>query len=193
MQNVYRQFLAAIVLLCAINTNVKKRNIKKYFLFFFAGFIHNLAFLFLPIAFLERKNKFLFITSMIIVLSLLPFVVGEKSYSNTGLSLIYLYLIVSFAILVTVLGLNRFVITRKNKTVIYLIVFCVLLLTVASRTLGEAQAERLGMVTYQISIPYLFITLENKIKQTSLIRIILIIILILPTFLFSNALSMLLT
>lgn len=191
MQNVFRQFIATSFLLYAIHLFDNKKNKLKYLMFTLAGFTHNLAFLFFPMLFVNKKNKFLLIISSVSVLVLLPLASRSKSISSTGADLTVLYLIVAVIILCYLVLSSKFVLRGVLVKNYYLVLYIITLVFFSINALGQSQAERVGMVGFQLMFPAIFYIIEKKFNNLILIRIVAVLIVILPTFIFPNALKFL--
>lgn len=200
MQNVFRQFIACgfllILFVQIINQNKKSSSI---IIFLLAGFSHNAAFLFLPILFLKpksRKISQLFLVASISILIILPVAAGSKSNSVTGEVPAYMFAVLFTLIILGYLAIFNF--NFKNRPPIftqflYFLFFCYVLMIEGAVVLGAAQSKRLGMLALVLCLIPLVMSIEIRFKQKVLVRLVFLLILTTPTFIFQNAFSLLQT
>lgn len=200
MQNVFRQFIASGFLLLLFSQVIASQKLSlRCMTFLFAGLSHNVSFLFLPLMFLNVKNRKvppLFLASSLAILALLPIAAGSKSNSVTGDVPAYIYVLI-FSLMIMGYALIfkcKFKVRPPIYTqFLYLFLFCYVLLIEGMLLLGSAQSKRLGMFALFLCIIPLTMSVEIRFKQKILIRILFIVILTAPTLLFKNALSLLQT
>lgn len=192
-QNVYRQFIATIILLYSISLSFK--NDKRKFIFFIASvFTHNTTLLTLPLIYLLNpvKKSFHFLAGILIVFIVFFLESKTKSYSSHGLSLGLIYILVifllSFFLFSTKIRTPEF---KSIKVSIYS-VYLTLLVFFMYFFLGESQSERLSMMAIQLLMPFICIYIDKFYKEKRVLRVAFVFILILPVFLFENAFSLLL-
>lgn len=197
MQNVFRQFIAGSILFYSISLAYSNPlSNKKYYLWLLACCTHNLSFLFLPVifSFSDKKRDLLFMICCALgVIVLLPVAAGSKSSSSTGMNLTSLYLIVVVVVFLFYLLSLKLKIRKNMFPIIRMSIYFVFLEGAAWKFLGSAQAERIGMMMFQMSLPFIVMFIDKYYKDKNFLRIALIIILILPTFLVGNVLEVLLT
>jgi hypothetical protein len=186
-QNIYRQYISIVFFLYALSlTHVHK---KFNFLYFVSFFIHNSTFLFFPLPLLLlNRDLFKQLGSIIHILILLtiPIAGGLKSSFNTGNAMGLFYTIISFLIFLFFLYIKKLKISYKPEIVLSLYFFSIVL--VSFYFLGE-RAERIGLVMFMCILPYLILAVEKNSNYKYLYRLILIVILVSPTFLFSSTRS----
>lgn len=186
-QNVYRQFLAQCVLLLAVSMPGKRR----YIVWAMAGLIQNAAFLFMPLLFAYEKplknrcQTFLFVSSALCILVLLPFAAGTKSSDHTGMDLRFVYLGALATTLAAAFYIRRGV---MKYTCLLPMMYAVILTAASIAVMGFAQAERIGMMGIFLIMPILIYYIENHLRPERLIaRWILILALSIPLMAFPSA------
>lgn len=200
MQNVYRQFIASGFLLLFFSQVVISRKMTiKLVTLVLAGLSHNVAFLFLPVMFLNTRSKkvpVLFVVSIIPILLLLPVAAGTKSNSSTGEVPAYMFFMVFSLLILTYLAVFHFKLKSRPPIFtqfFYFLLFCYLLIIEATVILGSAQSKRVGMIALVMCLIPLVMAIEVRFKQKMMIRFLFLILLAAPTVLFKNAFSLLQT
>jgi hypothetical protein len=188
IQNVYRQWVATIIFLyCFSFVWSGNGGIKAYVLFAFSFLSHNVAAIFVPLLFINKRGlfgKLLWYSSFLI--SFIGIVVGAdtKSSAETGadLSEVYLLLLIFFLMLIPLL--DRGVI-RKAKNLEYRLFFGLFILAVcATLVLSSTGAERVSMFCMMISYPILVNILEERFKQKIYLRLSFSVLGFAPMFFF---------
>lgn len=187
-QNILRQFYASVLLIYSLALYKNKKVYMAFMLFLLSVLIHNAVALFLPLFFIYNRNVFLYYMSSIAGVFLMIFLRGSKSNSSSGLSLLLVYILVLF-----ILAVYFYLIKNKNilfKTSLHVSLYVLILTSVCALVLGEAQAERMGMIAIQVVIPSVCLSLDAMFKPRELARTIFVVIFILPSFLFSSSFDM---
>lgn len=191
-QNVYRQFIATIIVLYSISLAFNNKS-GKYFFFVIAVFTHNVTILVLPLLFIFNNKKvfnFKFIFSIIVIIVALFFESKSKSFSNHGLRLDFIYILVVFLLSYFVFSKSENYASVNSKISIYSIYILILVL-VMFFIVGESQLERISMMSIQLLLPFICIYIDKYYHEKRLFRMMLIIMLIIPIFIFKNALNLL--
>lgn len=200
MQNVFRQFIASGILLALFAQVLTLQKMPvKLMTFLLAGLTHNVSFLFLPIVFIKpnsRKMSPLFLASALPILVLLPIAASTKSNSITGEVPAYIYTMLFSLMIIGYASIFQF--KFKNKPPIfsqfvYFFMFCYALIVEAMFVLGAAQSKRLGMFSLVLCLVPLVMSVEIRFKQKTFVRCVFLIVLVSPTLIFKNALSLLQT
>ena len=193
IQNIYRQYLAVTVLFYAMTMTSKRR----FLLFVAAALIHNATSLFLPILFIAnnvtKRNMFLFMSSAASILVLLPIVAGSKSEASHGIDLTVFYGLLILFILGFFIVSNRMILRRPDFNYFWILAYLSSIVLTGVILLAESQAERIAMISLQLSIPIVTSILERRYKEKVLARLIFIILACLPSYAFNSALEKLLT
>lgn len=194
MQNVYRQYLSYsfLILLQAFIYNEYKFK-KKVIVLFISGLFHNVGFLFVPLVFLSKKNKFKFILISLCVFILLPIALSTKTQSETGELGVWVYLVLMAAILIYYILLNKRSIKGLVLQSIYLMLYLISLSSLSAVLMGSAQSKRVCMGALLCFLIPLVQATDQRYKNSSIFRVLLYIIALSPTFLFSATQVMLST
>ncbi len=197
MQNVYRQYLSyQFILLFLYFSLVSKSYIVKGIMLLLAALCHNVALLFAPVIYTfnsRKKVSWPFILTSCIILILLPFAAAFKSKNETGVLGAEIYLLVMLMFLLIYTVLHRGVFNGIFAKFYYLQFYFIALTGLSIILMGNAQAKRIGMYCLLLSLIPVVLTIEEKIKNKRLIRFSFLMLMIIPTFLFSSTMSMLLT
>jgi len=193
-QNVYRQFMATAFFLTSLSLSYRNKD-SKYFFYLLSFFVHNVFGLLLPLLFLfdKRKySKYFFWSSVVLVSIAFNFLAGTKSYSSHGLNMTYSYLAILFLWTLLIYSIKY----RKERIffqdVGQLSIALSVTLFLCYFFIGQSQLERLGMISIQIICPFVCLFIDFYFKQNRFITALFIISMILPIFIFSNGLSLLL-
>jgi len=197
MNNVYRQYLSYTLILYFLSLQfINAGNLKKYFFLLVAILTHNASAVFAPLAFIiNDRNRISYkaLASGLGIFILLPYLLDSKSVSESGEVGAGVYLIFLFILFLVYAASYKFRLTNINKKLLYMFVYMLLLLSMSILLMGSAQSKRIGMYCLIISLVPLILSIESNYKQKALMRVILFIILTLPTLIFSSSLQMLLT
>lgn len=174
--NVYRQFLATILIVVAIFSNVGF--IKKTFLFIFSFFIHNVSFLFYSFIFLNSKKYFLAFLSFIFSLGLTVIAYGGKSDSETGSFNPIVYVFFIFLLFLAYLALSKFKIYKYKIFEFYGYLYSILLLLFSIALMGTGQSKRIGMIVFMISFVQFVLHYEDKIEDKQIKMIVRFVVVI---------------
>lgn len=209
-ENIYRQFLASIVVMFAFYGFRNKYII--YCLGLAALFIHNSAVIYLPLLYLysarsvSPTGKLNFFQLIMFAFSFLIMVGGiyysslgdselSKSSNSTGISLGPAYAALFMAFFVTAIFMARFrvkVLLGEYGYIVYSF-FCFLLIW---PVLGGAQGERVGMMLLIIIVPMFVMHIDSIFKEPTLrmaVRLLFVLLGMMPTFMFPSAFNFLLT
>ena len=189
MQNIYRQWVATVLLLYSFSLITIDNNSKgKYLAFTLSVLSHNAAAIFVPILFINEeraKGRLLWYTTCIIAVYGIKLGAEHKSSANTGsdLTFVYLTLIMFFIFLIPVLDHGT---VRKLRKFEYKLLSLLLILSSCSILfLSSAGAERVSMMCLMIAYPILVLLFENRFKQNQLPRSVYSLLGFLPMFFFS--------
>lgn len=193
--NVYRQFLATVILFVTVILSLDSYY-KSRILYVISFFTHNVAGLFLPFFFIKKKfhQSIIFYLACILSLFLAIFSSNTKSIAETGETSPVLFLIVVFLLNFVFIAINKFIVYREYVYLYYINIYGLFLSTIATFLLSGAIAKRIAMIALVFLLYSLYVSIENygNTYEKILLRIILVILAVLPTFLFSSALNMLL-
>jgi isocitrate dehydrogenase kinase/phosphatase len=123
----------------------------------------------------------------------LPIALGSKSNSATGKLGVEVYIFALLCITVFYASSYRMVLNNIPAKFFYFLIYMLSLTSISAVLMGAAQSKRVGMYSLMISLIPLVKSIEDNYKQKKQVRMVIYIILILPTFLFSSSLNMLLT
>ncbi|RIH70361.1 hypothetical protein BJG01_08310 [Vibrio splendidus] len=199
MQNVYRQYLASIFLLCGFLSSINREsNSKQMLLFIIAGLTHNVAFVFFPLKFIfsnsqyvERKTLFFLCCASVIIL--LPLALSTKSSNDTGDIPIAAYLILQLIILIFFIFANKGKMLGQWIGYFYIQVFFFVLTLTSSFLVGSAQSKRIGMICLMISLLPMIKVIENRFKGNVSIRLCFFISAAAPALIFASSRNFLLS
>lgn len=195
--NVYRQYLSYCFILYFFSLQFTDSNqIKKWFFLFISIFTHNASAIFAPLAFIiddKKKLSYKALISSLGVIILLPFVLDSKSNTESGEVAAGVYLVFLSMLFIFYTASYKFKLVNINKKFMYMFIYMFLLLTTSILLMGSSQSKRVGMYCLVITLVPLILTVETKYMQKPLMRVIMFIVLILPTLIFSSSRQMLLT
>lgn len=189
MQNIYRQWIASVVLLYAFSfVWERKLSYRAYVLFLFSCLTHNAAAIFVPMLFLnsnKKIGKLFWIVSFFISFAGIYFGGEVKSSANTGANLSVAYLILLFIVILVVVALDKGKIRQIRKVEYKLILGLFLLSLFSTLILSSAGSERISMFCLILIYPVLAILFEERFRQRSIVRIIYLAMGFSPMFVFS--------
>lgn len=187
-QNVYRQFIAEILMLFVISL-IFSGSRKRWIFWILSLGAHNVAGIFGFINFLNLKNrfaKFFYFFS----LSSLPVVLivgmDSKSKAETGANMSLIYIALQIIILVFVLGIRHFKISKQNKFQVILLLSFVWLSSISSIILSSAISERISMFSLILYYPILLKMVDKYFTPIFLARLVLIGLGFIPLFFFGT-------
>lgn len=192
--NVYRQFIATLFLFIAF-LYVHHGYIKSYLAYILSIFSHNVAGIFLPLVFLRDNIKQSLKFWLLLPCSLLLTIIlaSSKSVGETGETSPVLFFMVISCIFVFFLILNRFKISTINAKMYYMNIYLLFLSGISTFLLSNLAAKRVSMIALIFMLYSIYYTIERfKALEKVMLRILLIIVSILPTFMFSSVFNMLL-
>ncbi|MBS9866978.1 EpsG family protein [Vibrio alginolyticus] len=197
INNVYRQYLSYTIFLYFTSLLfVGSGFIKKSFFILLSVLTHNVSALFAPLFFTLNKKRQISFRSVFLylcVIILLPFALGTKSNSDTGTLGVGVYLFVMVVLFIFYILSYRMVFNDIPAKFFYYLIFLLSLTSVSAVLMGSAQSKRVGMYALMITLIPIVKAIEDNYKQKRAVRIIVYIVLILPTIIFSSSLNMLLT
>lgn len=189
--NIYRQFLATIILLIVFLISSEKYIQSKIF-YFFSILTHNVSFIFLPLVYSEKgflKIKFIFASIISIVAMIL--MSGTKSEMETGeTSPLLFFLVLCFGMIVF-LFLNKFVISKTNVELHYVNLYGLSISFFSMLFLTGAPAKRISMIALVFLLYSLYWIIEKYKRNIFIFRFVLVFLAILPSFIFSSVFNML--
>ncbi|MFG6139546.1 EpsG family protein [Halomonas sp. B23F22_10] len=197
INNVYRQYLScSIFIYFASLLFVDSSFFRRLFFLSLSFLTHNAAALFAPLIFSlndKRNVGGLFFYSCLSILLLLPFALGTKSESDTGVlsAWAYLFVVIIFLLFYAFSYGAKF--NNLSAGFFCYFLFLVFLIFFSAVLMGSAQSKRVGMYALMICLVPVVIAIEENYKQRFLSRSIVYVVLILPVFVFSSSLEMLLT
>ncbi len=196
MQNIYRQFIATVLICLAISLKTKKI---KWLVLCSAVFIHNFSFLFMPLGFVHRnqirkeKYNILFFIAATAFMVMLPSLKNYKSYGDPGLQLGTAFVILLFIILAGILMSNQLIIKGtmipyfwEGTYICFFSLACFLILS-------SFQTARVALAGLQLLLPVIVLNIESRFVQKRMLRLVLLVLAVAPTFIFENAFVFLLT
>ena len=188
MQNVYRQWVATVLLLYSFSlANTYSKPSQQYLFFGLSILSHNATAIFLPLLSIYKtghKGNWMWYCSCIIGVAGIKIGGGSKSSANTGsdLTLFYLALIAFFILLLP--ALDQGVIRKCRKFEYRLFSLLFVLSVCAVGFLSSAGAERVSMMCLMIAYPILASLFERKFQQGELVRMHFSLLGFVPMFLF---------
>lgn len=188
VQNVYRQWFSVALILLSFSY-LNRSFIKRYFYFLAAGLSHNVAGLFLA-SFLTASNKraekifgFIYLLIMPLIISLAS---DTKSSANTGQNLVVAYLALLFLVSIFVIASSRFKIKLFEKSRYTILATSLYSVLLSALILTSTGAERTAMYCLILYYPYLVLVIEDKFKQSVVLRVLLILGGFIPILLFGT-------
>ena len=195
MQNVYRQFLSATLILLSISYSDINRNKEAWLFFVLASLTHNVAFLFAPCVLVysnSKWNKYLFSASVLFVIVLIPYAVDTKSSSVTGVLGVEVYIFMIFLASMLYGSANKFqFLTSYKKSSFLMLMYLMALIVCCAVFLGSAQSKRVGMICLVLMLVPIVKLIEETSSYRNIYRFLFLTILMLPTFIFSSSFEML--
>ena len=197
MHSIYRQGIATIFSICSIGFALGNKNLKSFLSFLIAFLSHNVALLCLPLIFYftynheeisDKKKKILASIALVLPLIFLS-LLGQINVSNlqsmmaidVGENIAYLYagLICMIFIFIVILSLTRKI---RGENVFILYTFYLSTVSVlVSLGLSSGAAERINIYLIALLLPLITIFVETRIRQRTITRLFLIILMILPS------------
>ena len=197
MHSIYRQGIATIFSICSIGFALENKSLKSFLSFLIAFLSHNVALLCLPLIFYftysheevsGKKKKILASIALVLTLILLS-LLGQIDVSNiqsmmaieVGENIAYLYagLICMIFIFILILSLTRKI---RGENVFILYTFYLSTVSVlVSLVLTSGAAERINIYLIALLLPLITIFVETRIRQRTITRLFLIILMILPS------------
>ncbi len=172
--NVYRQFLATILIVVAIFSNIGF--VKKTFIFLLSFFIHNVSFLFYSFIFLNSKKYLMAFFTFVFSLILTIVAYSGKSDSETGTFNPIVYVGFIFLFFFAYLSLSKFKIYKYKIFEFYGYLYSILILLFSVVLMGSGQSKRVGMIVFMISFVQLVLHYEEKIKDKNVKLIVRFIV-----------------
>ncbi|MBU3004208.1 EpsG family protein [Paraglaciecola arctica] len=199
-QNVYRQFLSICFFFLSASYAYNSKLYKAAILFLISILSHNVAALFLPILIIltdfrifKKYKNILVLLCASSVLVLLPFVVSSKSNNNTGNMGSEIYLICLALIFLYLVLINKLKLTGISSKFFIIQIYNLILLCNAILLMGSAQSKRVGMFSLCISLFCLILISEQKMYRYRAFFLLKVLIIIMPSLVFSSSFDMLLT
>ena len=194
LNNVYRQYLSLclFILFMSLVFDGRRKIITAPFLVL-SVLTHNMAALFLPLAFLcknERVPVYFFVFSILALLTI-PIAVSTKSVMDTGTVDIRYYVALISLIFLFFLFSIGFRVSGSNLTYFFIFIYFLSLLLCSSYFMGGGQSKRVGMFCLTIISIFLFKIIESEYKEKRLVAPFFYLFLTLPTIVFSSSRSML--
>ncbi|MCM2971556.1 EpsG family protein [Larsenimonas suaedae] len=209
-ENIYRQFLASMVVMFAFYGFKNKYII--YALGLVALFVHNSAIIYLPLLYLysarksSTRKKLNPIQLAIFSMTFLVMIGGvyysslgdselAKSSNSTGISLGPAYAALFTLFFILAVFMAKFNLKKLVADYAY-ILYAFFSFLIIFPVLGGAQGERVGMMLLIIIVPMFLADFDRLFKDAALrwiSRLVFVMLGIAPTFLFSSAFNFLLT
>ncbi|OYQ80595.1 hypothetical protein B9T19_04965 [Ignatzschineria sp. F8392] len=199
LNNVYRQYLTYVLFIFFLSITLTKPSslIKRSLFSLIVILTHNVAALFIPIFFINRKipSKYRIIRIILYIGILigLPIALATKSNVNTGYVDSELYIFAIFCFLIFILISHKFLLRHKDVILYTFFVYSLILLIMSIDLVGSAQSKRIGMFILILLLIPLTKVVDTHFKQKNIARSIIYIILVMPTLIFSSSRMMLLT
>ncbi|MEK5741551.1 EpsG family protein [Acinetobacter variabilis] len=197
--NVYRQFLATILIFCFSCLLIETGYIKRSFVFLLSLFLHNVAILFFPLIFLgSKKNKvntLYFIFSSLVVMALTILFSDTKSQTDSaGVFGSNIFLFILFVLFLIILLLDKFRISQKNINKYIVCIYVLILSLFSSVLMGEAQVKRIAMIGLIFYLYYIYMSIDSTFLKYERIflKLILVFFVLFPFFISSSLRSFLL-
>jgi len=192
LQNVYRQYLSIIIFLLAMGYAYDNKNKSSYLTFLIAGLTHNVAFVFFPLLLVIKKApNWQFYLSTIVILAFLPIALSTKSSSESGELSPQIYIFVQLVLFGCYILITKGHFNKEKVNWFLWNVFFLLLLFISVVFTGGTQSKRVGMLCFVLSLIPLIKMIDIRFKNVLFVRVVFILLLAAPTFIFKNALLML--
>lgn len=197
INNVYRQYLTYSFFLYFISLFFTEAgNIKKIFFLILSILTHNVAALFSPFFFTFNKHKRLSFKALILfilIIFLLPYAISTKSFSDSGVLGVEVYILILMFIIIFYSLSYRLKFNGISAKLFYFLIYMLILLSTSSIFMGNAQSKRVGMFILMISLIPLVKSIEENYKQRIFLRCMFYLMVVLPTFIFYSSRSLLMT
>lgn len=196
-ENIYRSFIAVVVLIYAFSIN-HKMLIKKLFLILISIFIHNAAIIFAPLLFFtnDRRNRIFKIVSVIVACSF--YIIFEYLFINftdysqdqliSGADYRFYYFSIISGICV-----GYFFLSRLAKKINYPFLSTLIMASIISgmsTTLPSTLSERISLMIFVFIAPIIFKLISSVYsKKREVIVSLCLLFILIPTFLFSSVLA----
>lgn len=189
--NVYRQYISTIFLFLSFLL-VYENHIKSKFFYLTSFLSHNVGAIFLPLIFIRKKffqSKFV-LTSIISIFAMI-FLSSSKSEIDTGETSPLLFFAVVCTGMLIFLSLNKLILYRKNIDLYYVNMYCVFVSLFSVLFLSDAPAKRICMIALIFILYSIYWFIEDNKKNILVFRAGLVLVTLLPTFIFSSVFNML--
>ena len=191
MQNVYRQWAAAVFLLYAISIlENQPKTLRVYFWYVVSILSHNVAAVFIPLFFLKEKSfkeRLLFIIAFSVALAGLFMGANTKTSATTsGLSLEYLYILSFFILLILFLVSDNLKIKTSAFSFYTIYISVLVLLVFGVFMLSSVAAERMSLFALVLVFPFLIKRLNTKFSNRNVVAMLVTLLGFLPIFVFST-------
>ncbi|EXS27477.1 MULTISPECIES: EpsG family protein [Acinetobacter calcoaceticus/baumannii complex] len=189
--NVYRQYISTIFLFLSFLL-VYENHIKSKFFYLTSFLSHNVGAIFLPLIFIRKKffqSKFV-LTSIISIFAMI-FLSSSKSEIDTGETSPLLFFAVVCTGMLIFLSLNKLILYRKNIDLYYVNMYCVFISLFSVLFLSDAPAKRICMIALIFILYSIYWFIEDNKKNILVFRAGLVLVTLLPTFIFSSVFNML--
>lgn len=189
--NVYRQYISTIFLFLSFLL-VYSNPIKSKFFYLTSFLSHNVGAIFLPLIFVRKKFfQSKFILASIISIFAMIFLSSSKSEIDTGETSPLLFFAVVCTGMLIFLSLNKLILYRKNIDLYYINMYCIFVSLFSVLFLSNAPAKRVCMIALIFLLYSIYWFIEDNKKNILFFRFVLVLITLLPTFIFSSVFNML--
>ena len=189
--NVYRQYISTIFLFLSFLL-VYENHIKSKFFYLASFFSHNVGAIFLPLIFIRKKFfQIKFILASITSIFAMILLSGSKSAVDTGETSPLLFFAVVCAGMLIFLSLNKLILYRKNIDLYYINMYCIFVSLFSVLFLSNAPAKRICMIALIFLLYSIYWFIEENKKNLFFFRGALVLIALIPTFMFSSVFNML--
>ncbi|HDU8427162.1 EpsG family protein [Acinetobacter baumannii] len=189
--NVYRQYISTVFLFLSFLL-VYENHIKSKFFYLASFFSHNVGAIFLPLIFIRKKFfQIKFILASITSIFAMILLSSSKSEMDTGETSPLLFFAVVCAGMLIFLSLNKLILYRKNIDLYYINMYCIFVSLFSVLFLSNAPAKRICMIALTFLLYSIYWFIEENKKNLFFFRGALVLIALIPTFMFSSVFNML--
>lgn len=187
-QNVYRQFIAVILMLYVVSL-IFSGSQKRWFFWILALGAHNVAGVFGFVNLFNLRNRFakpFYFLSLVGVPFVFVIASSSKSSAETGADLSLIYVALQVFFLVLIIYASKFKITKQNSFQLILLFSFLWLSLISSIVLSSAISERISMFGLILFYPFVLKKIDECFTPVFLARLILIISGFVPLFFFGT-------
>jgi len=187
-QNLYRQFWAVSILLCAISYS-KTHPKSSFSLLILSCFTHNAVAIAIPIFLIYRSKRFSKKAPYLILIPSIPMMVylsqfRSEFYVGEALVLSYSFFLAYIGFLFYILGIYSWSKNNLSFSLPNIISIMFLITFLSYLLLPNSQSERMALMVYSLLIPFLLLILLPFSRENKLPVQLFVLLITTPTFTF---------